>query len=99
MTARCTPQYQSPANPTLMGMDDLNHNASVAAFLITRSPYAWLGYGWESDQSQWKDIFLLQVGEPQGTCVQSSKGIFTRPWTYGSVTLNCNNYTSSIPTA
>ena len=78
MTARCTAAYQSPQNPVLMGMDDSNLNASIAAFLITRPPYAWLGYGWESDQNNWKAPFLYQVGEPQGNCVQSAKGVFTR---------------------
>ena len=50
-------------------------NATHAAFLITRPPIAYLGWGWESDDSKWPcdkgtgyEPFLLQPGTPVGQC-------------------------------
>ena len=47
--------------------------------------------------SDWDPIFLLQVGEPSGLCAQTADGVFTRAWTYGNVTLDCNSWTAKIP--
>ena len=47
MSARCSPAYQARA--ITQALDRGNINASIASFLITRPPFAWLGYGWESD--------------------------------------------------
>ena len=59
MKSRCTPEFQKQA--LMMSHDGKHANQSVAAFLITRPPIAFLGYGWESDDRMWNDIFLLQV--------------------------------------
>jgi Hypothetical glycosyl hydrolase family 15 len=97
MSTRCTPDWQSRA--TTQQMDDKNVNQSIASFLIVRPPIGYLGYGWESDMKNWKSEFLWQVGEPLNNCSQPSSGVFTRDWTYGTVTLDCNTWTATIPTA
>jgi Hypothetical glycosyl hydrolase family 15 len=97
MSQRCNAEWQHRA--ITMQFDASNANQSVAAFLVTRPPIAYLGFGWESDMSDWNPIFLLQVGEPAGLCAQVQAGVFTRAWTYGNVTLDCNTWTATIPHA
>ena len=65
MRKLCDPALQ--AQSMAMGIGD-GLNQSVAAFLITRPPIAFLGYGWESDDRNWHDVFLLQPGKPEGLC-------------------------------
>lgn len=97
MTLSCGAAYQNNANvATAITFDGSAAIQSIAAFLILRGPYAWLGSGWNGGGVGWSDYFLLQVGEPQGVCVQSPSGVFTRQWTYGAVTLDCNTWTASI---
>ena len=76
-------------------------NQTVAAFLISRPPYAYLGWGWESDDGQWNDIFYLQVGEPlaggAGLCTEGPAGVFTRAYSAGTASLDCNAWTASLP--
>ena len=95
----CVPAMQG--QPMLMQMDSsaANQNQTVAAFLISRPPYAYLGWGWESDDKQWNDIFYLQVGEPSNNalCVESPAGVFTRAYTQGTASLDCNNWSASLP--
>jgi len=97
MRARCTPGFQG--GTLIMQMDNAPSNAqqTVAGFLIVRPPYAYLGWGWESDDKNWNDIFYLQVGEPTGLCNETSPGVFSRPWSRGTPTLDCNNWSSSLP--
>ena len=82
-----------------MEFDKANPLQSVAAFLIVRGPTAYLGYGWESDQTDWQEVFLLQVGEPLGLCASPSDGVFVREWTYGNVTLDCGKWEAVVPHA
>ena len=95
MAARCTTAWQSTVYAQTH--DFGNPTQSVASFLIARGPYAFLGTGWEGGAAPWDPIYLLQVGEPTGNCAQTSSGVFSRPWTYGTVTLDCNAWTASIP--
>lgn len=94
---RCTPAWQSRAVTQLH--DAAHANTSIAAFLVTRPPIAYLGFGWESDQRNWRPEFLFQVGEPQGECYAASPTLFTRAWTYGNATLDCASFTGVVPTA
>jgi hypothetical protein len=50
----------------MVGFDTGNANQSIAAFLVSRPPYAWIGFGWESDDRNWNDLFYLQVGAQMG---------------------------------
>ena len=95
MEARCTTAWQSMVYTQT---HDFGHpTQSVAVFLVTRGPYAWLGTGWTGGPTPWDPIYLLQVGEPTGECAQTSPGVFARNWTYGTVTMDCNSFTASIP--
>lgn len=99
--ARCTAAFQGSS--LIMGMDNspANANQTVAGFLVVRPAYAYLGWGWESDDGMWNDLFYLQAGEPMagppGLCTETSPGVFSRQWTQGVVTLDCNAWAASLP--
>lgn len=95
MSARCTTEYQAQA--ITQTCDDGNFNQSLASFLITRPPIGFFGYGWESDMRNWRSEFLWDVGLPSGLCTQTVPGVFHRDWTYGTVQLDCNSWTATIP--
>lgn len=95
MRAHCAPTMQGA--PLAMQFNSGNVNQSVAAFLIVRPPFGWLGWGWESDDSDWHDIFLLQAGAPLGLCEEGPPGVFSRPWSAGVAQLNCLTWTASLP--
>jgi hypothetical protein len=59
---------------------------------------AFLGYGWESDQRNWRSEFLYAVGEPLGPCVQTGT-VFTREWTHGTARLDCASFDAVVPAA
>ena len=95
--ARCTAEHQLTA--TTQAFDTAHVNQSIAAFLVVRPPIAFLGFGWESDMRDWRSEFLWQVGEPQGLCAEVAPSVFSRAWTYGNATLDCNSFTATVPTA
>lgn len=69
-------------------------NESLAAFLITRPPIAFFGSRWQDDQ--WSNLFNLDVGEPEGLCVEFPSQVFSRQWSKGSATLNCTDFTANL---
>ena len=75
-------------------------DTDIAAFLLTRGPYAWLGHGWSGCSKQYERPAGLDVdyGVPHGLCVESANGsgVFTREWSKASVTLDCNTWSGSI---
>ena len=97
MRSMCDPAKQG--QPMLMQMDSspANQNQTVASFLISRPPYAYIGWGWESDDNQWNDIFYLQVGDAAGLCTESPSGVFSRTYSMGTASLDCNQWTASLP--
>ena len=99
MATFCSPSYQE--RPLLMRMnnDPKVANQTVAAFLIVRPPHAYLGWSWESDDRDWNEIFLLQVGEPQGLCSETAPGVFARVWSEGTASLDCNTWSAELPFA
>ena len=54
-------------------------------------------YGDPSSQRCWDPKWMWDVGEPQGVCYEAAPGVFTRAWTYGNATLNCNTMTAEVP--
>jgi hypothetical protein len=72
-------------------------NETLAAFLVVRPPIAFIGWGWESDDRQWDDRFLMQPGVPVGLCVEASRGVFSREWSNGQAELDCNRWRASLP--
>jgi hypothetical protein len=97
MRANCAAATQ--AAPMLMKMDSSpgNANQTVAAFLIVRPPYGYLGWSWESGDEKWDDLFYLQAGEPQGLCAEAPAGVFSRVWSEGTAQLDCNKWAAKLP--
>ena len=81
----------------------------VAAFLLLRGPYAYIGYGvwgmsWPVGTSFTNStgpvaglpqLLKDDYGTPLGTCV-GVKNVFTRQWSKANVTLDCNVFEGSI---
>jgi hypothetical protein len=124
MRPRCAPEWQ--LRPFMQSFDAGARNQSVASFLISRGPVAFLGSGWESGNNvrgervpaapfvrspsrpslpsrtpaqAFDEAFLYAVGEPLGPCAEAPAGVFSRPWTHGTVSLDCNTFVAVVPTA
>lgn len=99
MRAYCQAEYQNYPLTLQMDLSESNKNQTLSSFLIIRPPFAWLGWGWESDERNWDDIFLLEVGEPKGLCEEGEggNGVFSRVWSLGTVVLDCNHWNASLP--
>ena len=74
---------------------------SLAAFLITRGPFAWFGYGWTGCADA-KHPFTrpkeldADYGTPQGFCKETKPGVFERKWSKADISINCNDFTADI---
>jgi hypothetical protein len=99
MAQKCAPAMQGRPLTVQMDSSPANANQTVAAFLIARPPYAYIGWGWESDDRQWNDLFYLQAGTPLGLCTSPAPGVFQRAWSEGTVTLDCNQWKATLPFA
>lgn len=105
MRARCTAAYQAhpvlqQAVPNGVTYTPAQMNASLASFLVTRPPAAFWGFGWDGkphDGENWLPQFLWDVGEPAGQCAEASAGVFTRAWSYGEASLDCNTFVGTVP--
>jgi hypothetical protein len=82
----------------------------VAAFLLLRGPYAFIGAGvwgmtWDVGTG-WQNATTPTValppqltrdyGEPTSVCVETTPNVFQRNYTRAQVTLDCNSFTASI---
>ena len=72
----------------------LYHNQTIAAFLVTRPPFAFIGASYSL--KDWAPLFGLDVGEPLGLCAESPAGLFSRKWSKGSASLDCTSYTAAL---
>ena len=94
-TASSTPRrpHPAPAFPALL--------QDIARFLLVRGPFSWLGYGWEGCITEPPPVgeYDHDYGEPNGRCVESSAGIFTRQWTKAHVEMDCNTFVANITLA
>ena len=71
----------------------------LAAFLLVRGPYAWLGDGWQGcvgEPTPLPPQVFLDYGVPVGNTTQAAPGVFTRQWSKAQVTFDCNKYESAI---
>merc|ERR1712232_993822 len=79
----------------------------IAAFLLTRGPYAYIGYGWigsfsatgsHSKPFTRPEELDIDVGKPQGFCRETAEnsGVFTRDWSKVTVQLDCNKFKGAI---
>lgn len=98
MRQLCAPGVQGGTMFMSTGGAFADANQTVAAFLITRPPVAFLGDRFPTDAS-WSPLFALDVGEPAGgaLCVEAPPGVFTRAWTRGTPALDCNAWTAELP--
>merc|ERR1712039_989232 len=78
-------------------------NITFAAFLIARPPYGYIGSGWLGCDNvskplvhTWHPLFDLDVGEPLELCQEHEPGIFSRRWSRGSASLDCNTFSTSL---
>lgn len=92
----CDPSWQ--AVPYTMQWPGGDTQQALAAFLIGRGPYAYVGWGWNGGPlPTWDPLFDTDVGTPQGLCSQPSPGVFQRAWSSGMVQLNCTSWTAVLP--
>jgi hypothetical protein len=74
----------------------------LAAFLIGRGPYAFIGYGWTGGGGLHVPPFdplwdlYDNVGQPESLCEETSSGVFSRNWTRGVATLDCNTWVGTL---
>eukprot|EP01116_Phalansterium_solitarium_P001606 TRINITY_DN11420_c0_g1_i1.p2 TRINITY_DN11420_c0_g1~~TRINITY_DN11420_c0_g1_i1.p2 ORF type:complete len:487 (-),score=117.32 TRINITY_DN11420_c0_g1_i1:129-1589(-) len=96
MTQLCQPSTQQV--PLMMGVNQAAVDQSVAAFLVVRGPYAYIGYGWIGQNvfPPWFDQFDLDVGKPLELCTQTSSGVFSRSWSNGLAAIDCNSWTATL---
>ena len=81
-----------------MQMDPANAAQTVAAFLVGRTPYSWIGWGWQGCSiPPWPPQFDLDTGGPTGNCTEGPAGVFSRPFQRGVAALDCNTWTASLP--
>ena len=82
--------------------------SDLAAFLLVRGPFAWIGHGWYGCVTWNEPVggpgqyyerppgLDIDYGEPTSLCMESSAGVFTRNYTHASVQYDCNSGHSSI---
>eukprot|EP00041_Stephanoeca_diplocostata_P019815 m.431388 g.431388 ORF g.431388 m.431388 type:complete len:178 (-) comp21403_c1_seq4:107-640(-) len=75
----------------------------TAEFLLTRGPYAWLGYSWvgcTSDVRPRPPQWDVDYGVPEGPCVETgaNTGVFERKWSKATVQWDCAKAQGSIRT-
>lgn len=93
MAQVCDASFQN--KPWLQQWD--GKNTTIAAFLIGRGPVAYTGYGWNGGPLPgWDPLMDLNVGEPLSLCTQPTNGVFTRQWSAGTATLDCNTWTATL---
>lgn len=114
--ANCGPNSPSQKGTLFFGFSRVQHSQAwypngtlpygeqdIAAFLLTRGPYAYLGYGWTGCADS-KHPFTRppqldwDYGTPTDYCTEGAgnNGIFTRHWSKATISLDCNTFTASI---
>jgi hypothetical protein len=72
-------------------------NHTLAAFLVTRPPFGYIGAGWlycdsvGSPSKHLRDpLWNLNTGTPLEGCMEHAPGVFSRRWSGGLASLDCN---------
>lgn len=72
----------------------------LAAFLLLRGDWAWLGFGFVSCHNNTNytqpSEFANDYGEPTETCSALGRGVFRRKYTKSTVQLDCRRWKASI---
>ncbi|CAE8730362.1 unnamed protein product [Polarella glacialis] len=75
-------------------------DTDIAAFLLTRGPYAWLGHGWSNCNRvyEYPTGLDFDYGEPLSLCKETKEGsgIFTREWSKSTVHMDCNTFKGTV---
>ena len=105
----CGENSTSQTQPIIMAFTDATAHPlpsleqDVAAFLLIRTEYAWLGYGWVGCGST--DMYIdprgtllsREFGEPvERRCSETAPGVFTRKWSQATVSLDTNDNTAKF---
>ena len=75
---------------------------AMAAFLIARGPYAFVGgrglrdCGSDPTIDNWHPLFGLDVGVPLELCQDRGSGVFSRRWSKGTASLDCTQYRGNL---
>jgi hypothetical protein len=94
METVCAPTFQ---NVPMTMQWSTGSTQLLAAFLIGRGPVAYIGYGWNGGPlPDWDPLFDTDVGEPLALCEQAQPGVFSRKWSKGVATLDCNTWTGTF---
>lgn len=78
----------------------LGWEQDLAAFLLLRGPYSFLGYGWVDTNAEyyWPPALSIDFGEATELCHETvlGSGVYTRDFTLSTVSLDCNTWTPTI---
>lgn len=101
MAVACAPSWQGVPRTMQWPSAAADKLPVLAAFLVSRGPYAYIGTGWYGagviGLPDWDPLWdLYDVGEPAGACEQPAPGVFSRAWTRGVATLNCSSWTATL---
>jgi hypothetical protein len=112
---RTQPRIDFARVPLLMGMSPPHGNSNstalpyltqqLAAFLLMRGPYAWIGWGvwgmeWNFPKVPMPPVlFQGNFGEPQqARCERvAATNLFQRRWSNGVVQLDCDTFQATLP--
>jgi len=80
--------YDAPLIMTVHTADAVDE---LAAFLLVRGPYAWVGYGWHGCEPPppLPPALAQDVGVPLGNLTEVSAGVFSRAWSRATATFDC----------
>ena len=84
---------------TAKNRSTVTEERDIAAFLLVRGPYAYLGEGWQGcigEPPALPPAVFLDYGVPLSNTTEAAPGVFTRQWSKALVTFDCNNYNASI---
>jgi hypothetical protein len=81
-------------------MSDASVLRDVAAFLLVRGPYAWLGHGWQGCSTTGPGAppaaLLADYGVPLDNLTEIATGVFQRHWSRATVRMDCEAWEGSI---
>ena len=93
------PEYR--AQPRLVtGNKAMGAGTAVAAFLITRGPHWWYGWGWEGCSDDivhpYDPLWSTSPGAPLTNCSEVAPGVFERKFEKGAAALDCNTWKATL---
>ena len=98
--ARATMSAFSPGRCKTDTANLTSPREDVAAFLLARGPYSYIGFGWEGCGRvfQYPPELNWDVGEPLGLCGESEgePGVWVREWSKATVKLNCTEWSANV---